>query len=62
MMDSQSKGVYENFLGPVHAKNSFKSSMGMLKNKNAKYQGGIASVANGWSTQTNHFKSYHDNE
>ena len=50
MMDSQSKGVYENFLGPVHAKNSFKSSMGMLKNKNAKYSGGIAGIANGWTT------------
>lgn len=62
LKDSQAKGVYENFLGPVHAKNSIKSQMGMLNNKNAKYSGAIAGVANGWSTQTNQFKSFHENE
>lgn len=36
--------------------------MGLLKNKNAKYSGGIAGVANGWGTQTGHFKSFHENE
>ena len=43
-------GYYENFLGPVHEKTAIKSQMGLLSNKNAKYSGGIASVANGWST------------
>ena len=60
MKDSQAKGVYENFLAPVHVKTSVKSQMGMMNNKDAKYAGGIANIANGWNTNTNYFKTYHE--
>lgn len=62
MKESAAKGVYENFLSPVHVKTSFKSQMGMLKNPEAKYAGGIAGVANGWATNTGCFKTYHDQQ
>lgn len=61
MKDSQAKGVYENFLSPIHYKNSNKSHMGMLSNRDAQYKGGIAGVANGWGTNTN-FRTYNDSE
>lgn len=35
--------------------------MGMLSNKGAQYLGGIAGVANGWSTNTN-FTTYNDTQ
>ena len=37
-----------------------KMNMGMMNNKDAKYTGGIASVANGWATNTSYYKSHHD--
>jgi hypothetical protein len=36
--------------------------MGVMSNKDAKYSGGIAGVANGWATQTQHLKTYHEHE
>lgn len=61
LKDSQAKGVLENFLSPVQLKGSIKSQMGMLSNKGANYMGGIAGVANGWSTNTN-FTNYNDTQ